>query len=53
MQQADLALVCGLSNTPAPSLLSVADRVFYDEKELVDYLNQLKDISIPSSRGRQ
>lgn len=53
MQQADLALVCGLSNTPAPSLLSVADRVFYDEKELVDYLNQLKDISILSSRGKQ
>lgn len=53
MQQADLALVCGLSNTPAPSLLSVADRVFYDEKELVDYLDQLKDISILSSRGKQ
>ena len=53
MQQADLALVCGLSNTPAPSLLSVADRVFYDEKELVDYLDLLKDISILSSRGRQ
>ena len=53
MQQADLAIACGLSNTPASSLLSVADRVFYDEKELVDYLEQLKDISIPSSRGRQ
>ncbi len=42
MRQADIALASGLTNTPAHRLLSVADQVFYDEKELYNYLEQLK-----------
>lgn len=44
MRQADLAIVSGLTNTPSPSLLSIADQVFFDEKELYDFLVQLRKL---------
>ena len=44
MRQADLAIVSGLTNTPSPSLLSIADQVFFEEKELYDFLVQLRKL---------
>lgn len=43
MQQANLALASGLTHEPAPSLLFLANRVFYDEKELCEQLERIKD----------